>query len=137
MEIIEIWKKIKLIRRIITISSIIITVISIYLWCFSFAVNTELIDLKDIGIFDVLKESSSTGGTASQQAIADKAEEIAKFYKQCGDYVYSISTPFDLHYKEAKYHKSCCSIYVIQVLVELGLTDTFGEYDCRILIKFL
>ena len=137
MGIIQIWKKIKWARRIIALFSIISTVLGMYLWIFNVSVHAEAIDPNDIGTFDTLKDpSDSTAHTANQQAIVDKAEEIAKHYA-ANHYTYDKNDgPWDLHYKDSKYHVSCCSIYVIQVLVELGLTDTFGGYDCRIFIGF-
>lgn len=142
--ILKLWKKIKWIRRIIAIASIVTTVVSVYLWFSDITVYADVRKQEDVGKVTELKDGSTAHGprTPSQQAIADTAKDIALFYKSYRDkntpYTYDKwNGPWDEHYRDAKNLVSCCSIYVLQVLIDLQLTDSFGGYDCRIFMGIL
>lgn len=130
MNLLKLWKKYKRIRQIITIVSMIITVLSIYLFFFDIAVNAGIIDVKDIGNFNSLTEKTTQKANSDfVENLLGSCEKIAKFYKD-KTYTYdSEHSPWDVHYQDATNRTSCCSIYVLQVLVDIGQTDTLGGLD--------
>lgn len=121
----------KIIKRII-IGNLIISVISglaIFTALLIALDSADIIDLDDFGIIDKFSSSSSSKKSASIEAMLQSCKEIAEFYSKNGYTYNSWSPPWDTHYKDGQYHTSCCSIYVLQVFVDIGLTDSLGDLD--------
>ena len=130
----------KIIKRII-IGNLIISVISglaIFTALLIALDSAEIIDLDDFGIIDKFSSSSSSKKSASIEAMLKSCQDIAQFYATAEPrYTYnSKSPPWDTHYKDGQYHTSCCSIYVLQVFVDIGLTDSLGDLEAAYVGRF-
>lgn len=118
--ILKLWKKIKWIRRIIAIASIVTTVVSVYLWFSDYSVYTGLRKQEDVGITSKLIDGS-TAPSGSVQALLDWCEKIAMHYKK-EDYDYDQSSgDWELKYDLQTNKGSCCTIYAQQALYAAGM----------------
>ena len=94
--------------------------------------SLDVIDLDDLSPIMTLQADDSVHvNSPSIEAMLKSCQDIAQFYATAEPrYTYNSKTPpWDTHYKDGKYHTSCCSIYVLQVFVDIGLTDTLGGQD--------
>ena len=94
--------------------------------------TTDIISLDGLTPVTVLagdEDSYSGPKSASKEAMLQSCEEIAKFDSENGYTYNSESPPWDTHYKDGQYKTTCCSIFVLQVFVDIGLTDSLGDLD--------
>ena len=83
--------------------------------------KAEIIDLDELGIIDKFQSSSSSRNSASVDAILESCEKIAKFYAEKGYTYDQESGLWNIKYQEQLHRGSCCTIYVQQVLYDVGL----------------
>ena len=101
--------------------------------------QADIIDMDEL--FDDIgskNDSKTTGGNSpTVNGMLKACQEIADFYAANG-YTYNKDyPPWDTHYRDGQYKTSCCSIYVLQVLIDCGLTDTLGDLDVTYVWNFL
>ena len=94
--------------------------------------SAKLIDLDDFGIIDkFLSTSYARPHSSDVSGMLQSCEEIAQFYLK-NHYTYNKDDPpWDVHYRDGNYKTSCCSIYVLQVLIDIGLTEDLGDLDAE------
>ena len=121
----KLFKKIK--RVLIVVTILLVFLISIGL--FSTLVEADVIDLDTLEIIGELRDNGTSVTSADKQALLDSCEKIAQFYQE-HNYTYnSWSGGWTAIYTEQQVNHSCCSIYVLQALVDAGFTDTLGGLD--------
>ena len=137
--ILKLWKKIKWIRRIIAIASIVTTVVSVYLWFSDITVYAGVRKQEDVGKVTELKDGS-TAPSGSIQALLESCEKIAKYMRD-NNYRYYTHHPdpkyhggdyFNNVYNEGSYDVSCCATYVAWCLQDAGFitNDMHTEEVC-------
>ncbi len=116
---------------ILMIISIIIIMVLIVLH------EIEVIDLKDlVPVMTLHADDSVSIKSPTIEHMLQSCQEIAQFYSDNGYTYNKDNPPWDTHYKDAQYRTSCCSIYVLQVFVDIGLTDSLGDLDAAYVGEF-
>lgn len=101
--------------------------------------SLDVIDLDDLSPIMTLQADDSVHvNSPSIEAMLQSCQDIAQFYATAEPrYTYNSQTPpWDTHYKDGQYHTSCCSIYVLQVFVDIGLTDSLGGLSAAYVGEF-
>ena len=91
--------------------------------------SAEIIDLDD-AFFGVGSTAKSYGvNSPTVNGMLKACQEIANYYAE-HHYTYDKESGlWTEDYREQEITTSCCSIYVLQVLINCGLTDTLGGMD--------
>ena len=99
--------------------------------------SLDVIDLDDLSPIMTLQADDSVHiKSASIEAMLKSCEEIAQFYHD-NTYTYDKDNPpWDTYYRDGQIHTSCCSIYVLQVFVDIGLTDSLGGLSAAYVGEF-
>ena len=128
----KILKKIKRVAIVI----IILVVLMLGIGLFSTLVEADIIDLNDLEIIGVLRDGGNVV-SADKQALLDSCEKIAQFYQDNNYYYDRESGGWTAIYTDQHVNHSCCSIYVLQALVDSGFTDTLGGLDVTYIWEWL
>lgn len=91
--------------------------------------QAEIIDMDDL--FGISSGGSKSYGVNSPtvNGMLKACQEIANYYKD-HNYTYDKEAGgWTEDYRQQTVRTSCCSIYVLQVLINCGLTDTLGGQD--------
>ena len=91
--------------------------------------SAEIIDLEDafLGVGSTAKSYGTNSPTVNGMLKA--CQEIANFYYEHNYKYDSEGGGWTDDYRQQTVRTSCCSIYVLQVLINCGLTDTLGGLD--------
>lgn len=121
----------KIIRKsiVISIAGALIWVIVIGLIAMFAMDSADIIDLGDAftGVGSTAKSYGVNSPTVNGMLKA--CQEIANFYHEHNYKYDSEAGGWTDDYRQQTVRTSCCSIYVLQVLINCGLTDTLGGLD--------
>lgn len=131
------WKRIKWIRRIIAIASIVTAVVSVYLWFSALTIYAGVRKQEDVGITLELSDGS-TASSGDIQALLNSCEKIAKYmrdnnfryYTHHPDSKYHNGDYFNNVYNEGNYDVSCCATYVAWCLQDAGFITNDMHTEC-------
>lgn len=126
-ELLKWWKRIKWIRRIIAIASIVTTVVSVYLWFSDITVYADVRKQEEVGITSELSDGS-IAPSGSVQALLESCEKIAKYMNNHNPrYTYSWSGLTTRYDDGSPY--SCCATYVSWCLQDAGFIEDSQHFD--------
>ncbi|HCC04521.1 MAG TPA: hypothetical protein DEP51_06720 [Clostridiales bacterium] len=128
-ELLKWWKRIKWIRRIIAIASIVTTVVSVYLWFSDITVYADVRKQEEVGITSELSDGS-TAPSGSVQALLESCEKIAK-YMHDHTYTYDSTASRTPDKYDGPGDGSCCAAYVCWCLHDANIIQG-QEHYCNV-----
>ena len=125
----------KIIKKVFIVV-IIVLILMLGIGFFSTLVEADIIDLNDLEIIGELRDGGNVV-SADIQALLDSSEKIAQYYHEHNYHYDKESGGWTAIYTEQQVDHSCCSIYLLQSLIDSGFTDTLGGLDVTYVWEWL